>query len=288
MGGACVSRSTAYAPVPVAKIDVKTGQMTQGDEGRLVRRSDLDEEEMRRRRAAGESELAEKAAAKAVAEGAHAGRSYVYRVVLTGGPCAGKTSSLTHLTETLTSMGFDVYTVPEVATLMMNGGCRFPGAIDPAKLMEFESALLRLQLQSERTFLQVASSTGTPSVVFFDRGMFDIAAYLDPPQWEALLKRENLSTDYLQGRYDLVVHLVTAADGAETFYTKENNAARTETAEDARRLDASVEKAWAAAKQNGKHSRIDNSGSFKGKVDRATKAVLDMIESHANAIGECM
>ena len=34
-----------------------------------------------------------------------------------------------------------------------------------------------------------------------------------------------------EGRYDAVFHLVTAAQGAERFYTLENNQARSETPE---------------------------------------------------------
>jgi len=41
---------------------------------------------------------------------------------LTGGPCAGKTTALSTLSETLNQMGFRVLIVPEAATLMMKGG----------------------------------------------------------------------------------------------------------------------------------------------------------------------
>ena len=47
----------------------------------------------------------------------------IYRVCLTGGPCAGKTTAMATLTLQLTTKGFKVYVVPEAATLMMKGGC---------------------------------------------------------------------------------------------------------------------------------------------------------------------
>jgi len=47
----------------------------------------------------------------------------IYRVCLTGGPCAGKTTALTTITDHLTQKGFKVLIVPEAATLMMKGGC---------------------------------------------------------------------------------------------------------------------------------------------------------------------
>jgi len=39
-----------------------------------------------------------------------------------------------------------------------------------------------------------------------------------------------------ENRYDAVLHLTTAAKGAESFYTKSNNAARRETIEEAREV----------------------------------------------------
>jgi nucleoside-triphosphatase THEP1 len=46
----------------------------------------------------------------------------VTKILLTGGPCAGKTTSLAKLQNTLDNKGFRVYCVPEAATLMMKGG----------------------------------------------------------------------------------------------------------------------------------------------------------------------
>lgn len=61
---------------------------------------------------------------------------------------------------------------------MMNGGCKYPGIDGGEALMEFEMALINLQMQMERTFTKVATSTGRPSVVIMDRGLLDIKAYL--------------------------------------------------------------------------------------------------------------
>ena len=43
---------------------------------------------------------------------------HVYRIVLTGGPCAGKTTAMARLSGFLQERGFRVYTVPEMATLL--------------------------------------------------------------------------------------------------------------------------------------------------------------------------
>ena len=46
----------------------------------------------------------------------------LYRVCLTGGPCAGKTSALKVLQQKLLKEGFVVYMVPETPTLTAEGG----------------------------------------------------------------------------------------------------------------------------------------------------------------------
>ncbi len=53
---------------------------------------------------------------------------------------------------------------------------------------------------------------------------------------------------------------------------------RTETAEQARGLDRMIEAAYAIQKANGTFARIDNSTDFDGKLERATAAVLRMLE----------
>ena len=105
-------------------------------------------------------------------------KSKVYRVVLTGGPCGGKSSALKDFTKKLNEHGYDVYTAPEVPTIMINGGCQYPGMEGKEELDAFETALLKLQLQMESSFTQCAASTGRPSVLVLDRGLMDPAAYL--------------------------------------------------------------------------------------------------------------
>jgi hypothetical protein len=101
---------------------------------------------------------------------------YVPRIALTGGPCAGKSSSMEHLTKSLLALGYDVYFVPEVPTVLMNGGCKYPGFNGGQALADFEVALMGLQLQMERSFTQIAASTSRPSVLIMDRGLLDIKA----------------------------------------------------------------------------------------------------------------
>ncbi len=64
-----------------------------------------------------------------------------------------------------------------------------------------------------------------PAVVLCDRGTCDPMAYVSAEQWQVILDQEGWNSNTLRDfRYDAVIHLVTAADGAEKFYSLDNKA----------------------------------------------------------------
>jgi hypothetical protein len=89
------------------------------------------------------------------------------------------------------------------------------------------------------------------------------------------MEETGLNTIHMFDRYDSVVHLVTAAEGAEKFYDLKN-AARTETPEQARQVDRSLIKAWEGHQQ---HFIIDNmhEGGFDAKMKSSANAILKTI-----------
>lgn len=44
------------------------------------------------------------------------------RILLTGGPCAGKSTAIAAISQDLTQLGYKVLVVPEAATIIMKGG----------------------------------------------------------------------------------------------------------------------------------------------------------------------
>jgi hypothetical protein len=197
-----------------------------------------------------------------VAEALHSGNK-VFTVVLTGGPCGGKSSSLTRITDVYSEKGWDVYALPEIPTICINGGLRYPGLGSGDKLIAFETALMKLQWQMEESFRLVAESTGKPTLLVLDRAILDPGAYIPKEDFDKVLKANHWSRKDLLARYDLVVHLVTAADGAVKFYTKANNSARSETPEQAIALDRGVRACYVGHKR---HVVVGNSGDFETKV----------------------
>ena len=83
----------------------------------------------------------------------------------------------------------------------------------------------------EDFFLETAIDAEQKTVILCDRGVMDGRGFTTDKVWQALLDDTAWSTIQLRDRrYEAVVHMVTAADGAAEFYTDVNNEARYETA----------------------------------------------------------
>jgi len=75
----------------------------------------------------------------------------IFRLVLTGGPCAGKTTAMTIIEERMRTRGFRTFIVPEAASLLISGGFMFGGSV--SREMSF---LSRQQLKKVRIHVTLA------------------------------------------------------------------------------------------------------------------------------------
>jgi predicted ATPase len=156
----------------------------------------------------------------------------VFKFVLTGGPCAGKSSALAEVSDRLRSLGYQVFLVPEIPTFFHQVGASYSTASTLKMRKAWEKNKVTTQLQIEDTLTRYAKATNRNTVLLCDRGALDTKAYVDAPTFQEILKELDIEEISLRDeRYDAVVHLVTAALGAETFYTQANNQARRETIE---------------------------------------------------------
>jgi CYTH domain-containing protein len=97
---------------------------------------------------------------------------------------------------------------------------------------------------------------------------------MEPFEFAAVLRGLGTNEIELRDHYDAVFHLVTAAKGAEAFYTTANNAARTETPAEAAALDDGLIAAWTGHP----HLRvIDNSTAFDDKIKRLLAEIASFL-----------
>lgn len=198
----------------------------------------------------------------------------VWSFVLTGGPCSGKTTGLSTIEQELGNRGYYVLVVPETATELISTGIRPFG--NSLELFDFQYVVLRKQLHKEELYRDVAlyNIPSDKIVILHDRGIIDNKSYMTREQFQELLTDFDMNEVEARDRYDAVFHLVTAADGAEQFYTLANNAARTETPEEARNLDKLGIANWTGHP----HFRIiDNSTNFERKMGRLMSEVYSCL-----------
>ncbi len=187
----------------------------------------------------------------------------ITKIVITGGPCAGKTTAMSWIQSNFTKMGYTVLFVPETATELITGGVA-PWTCGTN--VDYQKCQMQLQLDKEKVFQQGAESMSVQKVLIVcDRGALDNKAYMTELDFACVLSSIGCNEVELRDSYDAVFHLVTAAKGAEKFYTTANNSARTETVEQAAALDDKLIAAWTGHP----HLRIiDNGTDFEDKLKR--------------------
>jgi len=194
----------------------------------------------------------------------------IWKLVLTGGPCGGKTTGQARLSTFFENLGWKVYRVPETATVLLGGGVNFED-LPAYAAMEFQENLLRSMIQIENTFFALAEASDRNCLVICDRGTMDASAFVTKDEWEQILSKNNCDeVDIRDNRYHQVVHMVTSAKGAEKFYSIEDHATRKEGLEEAKVRDTRAAEAWIGHPYV---DIIDNRSDFETKINRLISTV---------------
>jgi predicted ATPase len=183
----------------------------------------------------------------------------VRRVVLTGGPGAGKTAVLELVKQ---SYCHHVMVLPEAAGIVFGGG--FPRRPDLKSSQAAQRAIFYVQRELEN-----AAEGQNPAVILCDRGTIDGAAYWTgrPDLWTSV--GTTLSTQL--ARYSAVIHLrVPTGDGGYNL----NNPLRTETAEEAARIDNEIAQLWAG---HPRRFSVPPAASFIAKASRVLEILTSQV-----------
>jgi predicted ATPase len=174
------------------------------------------------------------------------------RVVLTGGPGAGKTAVLELIRQFFCE---HVRILPEAAGIVFGGG--FPREEDSASKRAAQRAIFYVQRE-----LEIAADAHNPTIVLCDRGTLDGLAYW-PGAVEDFWSSVGTTLSDEIARYDAVIHLRTPAQ--EQGYNHQNPL-RTESATAAAAIDGRILQAWAS------HPRrfvVESAADFLDKAARA-------------------
>ncbi len=181
------------------------------------------------------------------------------KIVLTGGPCAGKTT----LAELIArAYQHSVVNVPESASLLFNGG--FP-RFQP---LEAQRATQRAIFQVQHELEAAYQAQFPDRALVLDRGTVDGAAYW-PDGPESYFRDLGTSLEAELARYGCVIYLESAAEKDYQMH-KAKNPHRRENWEEAKRLDEDTLKLWL---RHPRFIRIENNRSFARKVSEVLGVV---------------
>lgn len=199
----------------------------------------------------------------------------ISKICVTGGPCAGKTTTINLIRNKLAISGYSVAVIEEAATTLFKQGLLTGNESD----IEAASRIVKYQLKQEHDVSLFAHRSHHPVIILCDRSAIEPAAYIGKDKLIEILARNGQNFNQLRNSYDLVIHLNTTAKGAEDFYTLENNKARTESVSEAREIDDKLLQVW-----EGHPNRVilDNNCSFSEKAGKAEALVIEHVQKMRN------
>ena len=199
----------------------------------------------------------------------------IFIVVLTGGPCAGKTTTLNKaLRQSIAIPNCEVFVAQEAADHIKKGNMNFFSAGADSTFQRF---IINHQLTSEQmvVFTAIKHKIAHPedrTICIFDRSIMDGEAYFKhASEFADILKDYDLTKKEVYARSDMVIYLRSAAIGAEHAYTTSDGTKRDESIEEATLRDKNVYKAW---KKHKNFVEVDNSFHFNEKLDYAISKIF--------------
>ncbi|XP_070521572.1 TRPL translocation defect protein 14 isoform X1 [Cardiocondyla obscurior] len=159
-------------------------------------------------------------------------------------------------------------------TWVGSGGIKFSD-LNAEEGFKFQENLLRTMIQIENTFFQLGESCSRNCLIICDRGAMDASAFISKDKWELMMASNGWNNVELRdNRYNQIIHMVSAANGAEDFYSTEEHACRSEGVELARELDYKAAAAWVGHPY---FDVIDNRQDFETKICRMIECVCQKL-----------
>ena len=169
----------------------------------------------------------------------------IKNIIITGGPCAGKTSAVSHLERVF---GGGIMTVPDVARHIQQAFPRPEMQADVgtklAVMRHLRTAAARIQEELETAYVTVGRKLSV-KVIVYDGGVLDGAAYW-PEGTGNFLSEMKLRKDEVCGQYRAIIHLQSLAVSQPEIYQKLRREHRHAPTSEAQLADQIIRQVWSS------------------------------------------
>lgn len=194
----------------------------------------------------------------------------IKKIVLSGGPCGGKTTAIKYVREYFEEKGYIVLSINESATEIINMGIK-PFGNNKVDMYEFQKYVFSEQINNEILVDNyINSNMDKKIIVLYDRCILDNKCYVSEEEYNMLLEEFEINEEKYLSQFDLFIHLVSAAIGTNEYNL--DNQARSENIIEAMKREENIIKCYSNISNR---IVVDNSTNFEGKLKR----VRDIIEN---------
>ena len=208
----------------------------------------------------------------------------IKRIVVTGGPCAGKTKIIPIIKKHLQRQGFAVYVLSEVPTMFGNMGFKL-GQNNMAQTIQYQMIRVQIELENNVNYLARLDSNERVCIIY-DRGLLDYKVYSTVQTWKNALSSKGLDANmmtkhFLYKMYDHVLFLNSLACYSEYQYDlcRSGNQARFENADMAVTNNEKTKQMW---QEHPNFMFFDNSETFELKVSKILKTIDEINKKEDN------
>lgn len=191
------------------------------------------------------------------------------KLLLTGGACAGKTTSIKFIKEYLYNFGYKVYIVNEIPTALIKTG------IIPQKVgnINFLNLVIKIQLEMYKIYNEITSNK-VKTIIIFDGSPIDVTKFVNKKQFERMIEQYKLNYNKILNMYDVVIHLETVASSFPELYSKSSNKARISEIDMAIENDIKIQNAYKIHKNR---ILIKSTKDFDIKKERIIFAINSLL-----------
>ncbi len=193
------------------------------------------------------------------------------KIVLTGGACGGKSESLLFIKEYFSKLGYDVYIVNEMATILILGG------ITAQKVggKNFQELVIRMQLEIQKTYEKAISlSENNKNLIIFDRCPIDAMMFINREEFDEIANKFNTTYEDILNSYDGIIHMEAIAKRFPELYTSDNNKARRDEGLHTIETDNRLLEAY---KNHHKRIIVNSYKNFNEKINNVIQKIEEII-----------